>query len=116
MPPKQTSGSNAPGGDSGEIESFTGEGRGGTLEEALMIKLSELITTVNAAHGIDLSQAESLLIYVGLPSHLSDDEDVQRARRQLEDQLSLLRFHPLPLSPKASKPSAVTAEGGIEAS
>ncbi|MGY1835464.1 hypothetical protein ACI79P_10160 [Blastococcus sp. SYSU DS0510] len=74
----ETSGSNSPGASSGEIESFTGEGRGGTVEEALMIKLSELISTFNAAHGIDLSQAESLLIYVGVPSHLSDDEDVQQ--------------------------------------
>ncbi|MDP5184523.1 type I restriction endonuclease [Blastococcus sp. BMG 814] len=85
-----TSGSNTPGESSGEIESFTGEGRGGTVEEALMIKLSELIDTFNAAHGIDLSQAESLLIYVGVPSHLSDDEDVQqRAADNTEEQFSL---------------------------
>jgi type I restriction enzyme R subunit len=86
----ETSGSNTPGESSGEIESFTGEGRGGSLEEALMIKLSELISTFNAAHGIDLSQAESLLIYVGVPSHLSDDEDVQqRAADNTEEQFSL---------------------------
>jgi type I restriction enzyme R subunit len=86
----ETSGSNTPGESSGEIESFTGEGRGGTVEEALMIKLSELIGTFNAAHGIDLSQAESLLIYVGVPSHLSDDEDVQqRAADNTEEQFSL---------------------------
>ncbi|WP_040336722.1 type I restriction endonuclease subunit R [Candidatus Blastococcus massiliensis] len=86
----QTSGSNAPGESSGEIESFTGEGRGSTVEEALMIKLSELIQTFNAAHGIDLSQAEMLQIYVGLPSILSDDEDVQqRAADNTEEQFGL---------------------------
>ncbi|WP_369253360.1 type I restriction endonuclease subunit R [Geodermatophilus amargosae] len=86
----ETSGSNTPGESTGEIESFTGEGRGGTVEEALMVKLSELIQTFNAAHGIDLSQAESLLIYVGVPSHLSDDENVQqRAADNTEEQFSL---------------------------
>ncbi len=55
-----------------------------------MVRLSELINTFNAAHGIDLSQAESLLIYVGVPSILSDDEDVQqRAADNTEEQFSL---------------------------
>ncbi len=55
-----------------------------------MVKLSELIQTLNAAHGIDLSQAESLLIYVGVPSTLSDDEDVQqRAADNTEEQFSM---------------------------
>lgn len=86
----ETSGSNTPGESSGEIESFTGEGRGSSVEEALMIRLSQLIETFNSAHGIDLSQAESLLIYVGVPSHLSDDEDVQqRAADNTEEQFSL---------------------------
>ncbi|WRL62200.1 hypothetical protein U6N30_19410 [Blastococcus brunescens] len=86
----ETSGSNTPDESSGELETYTGEGRGSTVEEALMIKLSELIQTFNATHGIDLSQAESLLIYVGVPSHLSDDEDVQqRAADNTEEQFSL---------------------------
>ncbi len=85
-----TSGSPTPGKSSGEVETYTGEGRGSSIEEALMVKLSELIQTFNAAHGIDLSQAESLLIYVGVPSHLSDDEDVQqRAADNTEEQFSL---------------------------
>ncbi|MGY1636029.1 UvrB domain 3-containing protein [Geodermatophilus sp. SYSU D00742] len=85
-----TSGSNTPGEDDGEIETYTGAGRGSSLEEALMIRLSELIDTFNAAHGIDLSQAESLLIYVGVPSTLSDDEDVQqRAADNTEEQFSM---------------------------
>jgi type I restriction enzyme R subunit len=85
-----TSGSNTPGESTGEIETYTGEGRGSSIEEALMVKLSELIQTFNAAHGIDLSQADSLLIYVGVPSHLSDDEDVQqRAADNTEEQFSL---------------------------
>jgi type I restriction enzyme R subunit len=85
-----TSGSNTPGVSSGEVETYTGEGRGSSIEEALMVKLSELIQTFNATHGIDLSQAESLLIYVGVPSHLSDDEDVQqRAADNTEEQFSL---------------------------
>jgi type I restriction enzyme, R subunit len=80
----------SPGDSTGEIESFTGESRGSSLEEALMIRLSQLIDTFHSAHGIDLSQAESLLIYAGLPSHLSDDEDVhQRAADNTEEQFSL---------------------------
>jgi type I restriction enzyme R subunit len=85
-----TSGSNTPGEDDGEIETYTGAGRGSGLEKALMIKLSELINTFNATYGIDLSQAESLLIYVGVPSTLSDDEDVQqRAADNTEEQFSM---------------------------
>jgi type I restriction enzyme R subunit len=85
-----TSGSNTPGQSTGEVATYTGEGRGSSVEEALMVKLSELIQTFNAAHGIDLSQAESLLIYAGVPSHLSDDEDVQqRAADNTEEQFSL---------------------------
>jgi type I restriction enzyme R subunit len=84
------SASNTPGQDDGEIETYTGAGRGSSVEQALMIKLSELIDAFNAAHGIDLSEAESLLIYVGVPSALSDDEDVQqRAADNTEEQFSM---------------------------
>ena len=85
-----TSGSNKPDEDDGEIETYTGEGRGSSIENALMIKLSELIQTFNAAHGIDLSQAETLQIYMGVPSILSEDEDVQqRAADNTEEQFAL---------------------------
>ncbi|GAB3351497.1 type I restriction endonuclease subunit R [Modestobacter lapidis] len=83
------SGSNTPGERDGEIESFTGAGRGG-IQEALMIKLSELINTFNSTFGIDLSEAETLQIYYGVPSTLSDDADVQqRAADNTEEQFSL---------------------------
>lgn len=85
----ETSGSNTSGESTGEVESFTGEGRGG-VQEALMVKLSELINTFNATFGIDLSEAETLQIYYGVPSTLSDDQDVQqRAADNTEEQFSL---------------------------
>lgn len=55
-----------------------------------MVRLSELIQTFNPAHGIDLTRAASLLIYVGVPSHLSDDENVQqRAADKTDKQFPL---------------------------
>ncbi|WP_448611834.1 type I restriction endonuclease subunit R [Geodermatophilus sp. URMC 60] len=86
----ETKASNAPGEVTGEIQTFTGEGRGGTVEQALMIKLSELIKSFNATFGYDLSEPDGLEIYVGLPSLLSESEDVQqRAADNTEEQFAL---------------------------
>ncbi len=55
-----------------------------------MIKLSELIKSFNATFGYDLSEPDGLEIYVGLPSLLSENEDVQqRAADNTEEQFAL---------------------------
>jgi type I restriction enzyme R subunit len=79
----------APGASTGEIESFTGEGRGG-VQEALMVRLSELIASFNDKFDYDLSHHEGLAIYVELPGRLSDSPDVQqRAADNTEEQFGL---------------------------
>src|SRR4051812_19784538 len=86
----ETTGSNTPGEATGEIETFTGEGRGGSVEEALMIKLSELIRSFNSTFGYDLSEPDGLELYIGLPSELSENADVQqRAADNTEEQFAL---------------------------
>lgn len=89
-----TSGSNVPGEDDGEIPGFTGGGRGSSLEEALTIRLSELITQFNTLFDMDISENDALEIYVGLPSALSDDPHVQQqAADNTEEQFGLTLKH-----------------------
>ncbi|KQS69273.1 type I restriction endonuclease subunit R [Modestobacter sp. Leaf380] len=89
-----TSGSNVPGEDDGEIEGFTGGGRGSSIEQALTIRLSELITQFNTLFDIDISENDALEIYVGLPAALSDDPAVQqRAADNTEEQFGLTLKH-----------------------
>ena len=79
----------APGTSSGEIESFTGEGRGG-VQEALFVQLSQLIASFNDKFGYDLSFPDSLTIYVELPDRLSGHAQVQqRAADNTEEQFGL---------------------------
>lgn len=55
-----------------------------------MIRLSELIRSFNVTFGYDLSEPDGLEIYVGLPSALSESEDVQqRAADNTEEQFAL---------------------------
>ncbi|WP_299959112.1 type I restriction endonuclease subunit R [uncultured Modestobacter sp.] len=89
-----SSGSNVAGEDDGEIAGFTGGGRGSSVEEALKVRLSELIQQFNSLFDIDISEQDALEIYIGLPSALSDDPAVQqRAADNTEEQFGLTLKH-----------------------
>ncbi len=73
----------------GHIETFTGQGRGGG-HDPVLARLSEIIRTFNDTHGIDLSKADALLLFVELPSHMADDKRVQKiAADNSEEQFGL---------------------------
>jgi type I restriction enzyme R subunit len=73
----------------GQIETFTGGGRGGQ-QDPIMARLSEIIRTFNEAFGIDLTEADALMLFVELPSHLANDEKVQKiAADNTEEQFGL---------------------------
>ncbi len=73
----------------GQIETFAGEGRGGG-QDPVLTRLSEIIRTFNDTHGIDLSEADALLLFVELPSHMADDQQVRKiAADNSEEQFGL---------------------------
>jgi type I restriction enzyme R subunit len=73
----------------GQIDTFTGGGRGGD-QDPILVRLSELIHSFNDAHGYDLSEADGLLLFVELPSHMADSETVQKiAVHNTEEQFGL---------------------------
>ncbi len=73
----------------GQIDTFTGGGRGGA-HDPVLARLSEIIRTFNDTHGIDLSEADALLLFVELPSHMADDQRVQKiATDNTEEQFGL---------------------------
>jgi type I restriction enzyme R subunit len=84
-----TSGALQAGDSDGQIETFTGGGRGGA-QDPVLARLSEIIRTFNDAHGIELSEADALLLFVELPSHMADSEQVRRiAADNSEEQFGL---------------------------
>lgn len=90
----ETSGSNRAGEDDGEVTGVTGGGRGSSVEQALTIRLSELIQQFTTLFDIDISESDALEIYIGLPSALSDDPAVQqRAADNTEEQFGLTLKH-----------------------
>ncbi len=73
----------------GQVETFTGGGRG-SAQDPVLARLSEIIRTFNDTHGIDLSEADALLLFIELPSHMADDQRVQKiAADNSEEQFGL---------------------------
>jgi type I restriction enzyme R subunit len=84
-----TSGSVQVGDSEGQIDTFTGAGRG-SGQDPVLVRLSELIRTFNDTYGIELSEADALLLFVELPSHMADSQTVQKiAADNTEEQFGL---------------------------
>ena len=84
-----TSAAVQPGDSDGQIETFTGGGRGGQ-QDPVMARLSEIIRTFNDTFGIDLTEADALMLFVELPAHIADSETVQKiAADNTEEQFGL---------------------------
>ena len=77
------------GDNDGEIATFSGEGRGGGQDPVLAL-LSSIIRTFNDVHGIDITHTDALMLFIELPSHLAENETVQRiAADNTEEQFGL---------------------------
>ena len=72
----------------GQIETFTGGGRG-AQQDPVMGYLSEIVRTFNALFSIDMTHIDALMLFVELPAHMADSEKVQKiAADNTEEQMS----------------------------